>query len=288
MTYDTRNDSIFASELDVEALLETLRRFAHVEQAATTPIVVSDASPELLGEIAMPDGAAWLAPIALAKQRQIALWSDDVAQRRLAHAVGVEAFGTTTLQQIRMNRRMQDEAISNEDLERMLAERETEVLALVHKRIVDVPLDVPTVIRAALDENWDERVALVTIGRPGWWHMSVNGFVDLRSILREAASSEAITWRYHAMWGVGRLASGEPSRQGTLLAAVALLPTAEPDVAEATSYLAAATQIGKELGAHDAWDYLLEAEALLVEVDVVPAGTGYGEAVRARAARGGA
>ncbi|WP_163508175.1 hypothetical protein [Fodinicola acaciae] len=42
------------------------------------------------------DGA-WLAPIQLAKDRDVPLWSDDVGLRMLARHLGVRTFGTPAL-----------------------------------------------------------------------------------------------------------------------------------------------------------------------------------------------
>jgi tetratricopeptide (TPR) repeat protein len=285
LTYDSGTDSVVASEVDVEQLLGTLRRFGQIEAAASSPILVPHVPLDAVGEIGIDDAAAWLAPIALAKERNIALWSDDLAQRRLARVLGVQSFGTTTLQQLRTASRFLDESLSDEDIGEIADERQQEVATLLEKRIVDAPTDVDTIVQAARKENWNEAVALVTVGRPGWWHMAANPFDDLQKILREATASDADTdtWRYHAMWGVVRVAAGEPSRQAMLLASVALLAlTEDPDVGASVRHLEAANHIAVEREAHKPADYLYEAEATLINAGVQPAGTDFIESVRAR------
>jgi len=283
--YDSRADSLIASELDVDELLATLKRHGQTESASTSPVLVPDVSLDDLGEIASDDSAAWLAPIALAKERHLALWSDDVAQRRLARVLGVGAFGTTTLQQLRTVERFEVEPLTTAEVQEIVDQRQQEVLTLLEKRIVDVPTDVATVLELALREEWNDGVALVTVGRPGWWHMSINPLADLQSILREADATAAAldAWRYHAMWGAVRVADGEPARQAMLLAATALLSVSnEPDVDGAVRHLDAAHHIAAERQLEEPAAYLDEAEATLINAGVLAAGSDLVDAVRAK------
>ncbi len=283
LSFDSEADSLVASELDVEELLATLRRFGQMEDAAKSPVPVLNVSLDEMSEISTDESAPWLAPIALAKERGIALWSDDLAQRRLARVFGVPAFGTTTLQQLRTSRALEQEAMTETDVSGVMNARRAEVLTLLAKRVVDVPTDVETVIEAARAEEWNERIALVTIGRPGWWHMAVNPFADVQQILREADVQVAEVWRYHAMWGVVRVAAGEPSRQATLLAACALLAlTPTPDIEASLKYLHAANNIAAQRDAHTPTDYLYEAVATLVTAGVLDSSSDLVSAIRER------
>ena len=282
VTYDSAADSLVASELDVGNLLATLQRFGQLEQATTSVILVPDVQLDALEEIADDDSASWLAPIALAKARGVALWSDDVAQRRLARVFDVPAFGTTTLQQLRTIARLDNDTCGPDELSQVLKMRRDEVVRLLERRIVDVPTDVATVLQAAEKEGWNEGVALITIGRPGWWHMSPNPFVDLQELLQSSGAA-GDSWRYHAMWGAVRLATGEPSRQAILLASVAMLPVADvADVEAVLRHLTVAEQVAADRGAHSPSDYLYEAEAMLVNVAALPASTGVVQKLRAR------
>ena len=110
-------------------------------------------------------------------------------------------------------------------------------------------------------------MALVTVGRPGWWHQSVNAWKDLQSIMDAGPveSADLNAWRYYAMWGGVRLATDEPLRAATLLAAVALLAAnGEIDQDEAVRHLKAAQELADLRKAHRPVDYLSEAASMLV------------------------
>jgi len=264
MTYDATTDSIAATGLDVEQHLATLARFGTLEAAAGATRVEPNASITELG-LDLPGAKPWLAPIALAKERGLSLWSDDLAQRRLARVLGVATFGTTTLQQVRTEDRL-NEAVRDDVYRLAATARRQEVLGALKARVVDVPTDSGVVIEQAAAEGWDESVALVTVGRPGWWHMAANPWMDLQTILHSAQEAKASVdpWRYHAMWGVVRLAADDPIRIGTLLACVALLTTeATLDGDETVRHLSAATEIAALCGARPPAEVLTEAATTL-------------------------
>ena len=106
VSYDPARDTAVPHRLDIDGHLAALERFTKLEQAL--PRTHPTATPPLssLGEFAIEGAEAWLAPVALAKERGLSLWSDDAAQRSLARACGVRAFGTTTLQQLRAVERL--------------------------------------------------------------------------------------------------------------------------------------------------------------------------------------
>ena len=267
VAYDPATDSIGAGEIDINEHLAALGRFLGLERSASQVQILPTVAVETLNGIDLPEASTWLGPIALAKDRGIALWSDDVAQRRLARALEVAAFSTLTLQQIRATDALGAEDLSTEAFDQIVAGRRSESLAALAARIADIPIDVSTVVEQARAEGWDQAVALVTVGRPGWWHLAVNPWSDLQNILKaaEADSANADPWRYHAMWGVARLAADEPSRVATLLAAMALLqPGGGPDEDEAVRHLKAAHQIATLRKVHRPVDYLAEAATTLV------------------------
>jgi len=264
MAYDATTDSIAATELDIEQHLATLARFGTLEAAAGATRVVPNASITDLG-LDLPGAEPWLAPIALAKERGLSFWSDDLAQRRLARVLGVATFGTTTLQQVRTEDQL-NEAVCDDVYRLAATARRQEVLGALKARVVDVPTDSGVVIEQAAAEGWDESVALVTVGRPGWWHMAVNPWMDLQTILYSAQEAKASVdpWRYHAMWGVVRLATDDPIHMGTLVACVALLPTeATLDGDETVRHLSTATEIAALCGARPPAKVLTEAATTL-------------------------
>ncbi|MGW4393835.1 DUF4365 domain-containing protein [Amycolatopsis nivea] len=257
--YDVETDSIAAVELNVEEHLGALARFSKIESALAATQTVADVS---LDELVVPQSGPWLGPIGLAKQRGIPLWSDDLAQRRLARTLGVAAFGTTTLQQLRAEDRLNGEEVDDAQCQEALEARRQEVIDALGARIVDLPTDCDVVIGQGSAEGWSEQVALITIGRPGWWHMAVNPWSDLRSILAavQAGGGQSDTWRHHAMWGVARVAPNEPNRIALLLACIALVCVDDVlDDDKTVEYLLAAGNVANQFGAKAPAEFLVEA-----------------------------
>ncbi|WP_329060561.1 DUF4365 domain-containing protein [Amycolatopsis sp. NBC_01480] len=257
--YNAATDKIAAVELNVEDHLGALARFSKIDSALAATQTVADVP---LDYLVIPRSAPWLGPIGLAKQRGIPLWSDDLAQRRLARTLGVEAFGTTTLQQLRAEDRLNGEEVDDVQFQEALEARRQEVIDALAARIVDLPTDRDVVISQGRAEAWNEQVALVTIGRQGWWHMAVNPWSDLRSILAavEADGGHSDTWRHHAMWGVARVAPDDPNRTALLLACVALVcvdDTLNDD--RTVEYLGAAGSVAVQFGAKVPSEFLVEA-----------------------------
>ena len=278
VSYNAASDSIIASRLDVDEHLDTLERFAALERSAETPQRVADVSLDSIDQVNLPNSKAWLAPIALAKERDLTLWSDDLAQRRLARALGVPAFGTTTLQTLRTNVDI-DRAADDAAINLVTAAKRAETARLTKARVVDIPVDSDLIIEVGREADWDDSVALVTIGRPGWWHMTPHPFNELQQILQHIEDGDQRDrWRYQAMAGVARLASdGEPSRTATLLAVVAMTPVPEDTTGpeKTARHFQAAGEIAQYRKAHQPSDYLAEAAALLASAGLLddPAGT---------------
>lgn len=275
VNYDSASDSLVVSELNLEEHLSSLARLTLMERAATAVQLAAGVDLTVMEEVAIDGSEAWLAPIALAMDRKLPLWSDDVAQRSLARHFGVEAFGTTSSQQIRTDDELSDPDATDELFADALARRRSEVLEQLAQRVVDAPVDADTVIECANGEAWDDAVALVTVGRPGWWHGSPNAWTDLRSILGAAPATAVQSWLYHAMWGAARLASDEPSRVGMLLAAIAMMPLDGDTSSDLMQRFEAAESISAQRKAHKPGDFLAEAATTLANAGVLndPAAT---------------
>ena len=174
VSYDDKTDSLVASEPDITGHLAALDRFTKLEQALARTQLTPAPPLTLLGEVAIQDAEAWLAPIALAKERGLALWSDDVAQRNLARYCGVPAFGTITLQQLRAAERLAAEDADDEArTAAVLSARRTETVQALSERVVDVITDADTITEQARHEDWgDPGLAAATVGRPTWWLLS--------------------------------------------------------------------------------------------------------------------
>jgi tetratricopeptide (TPR) repeat protein len=271
VTYDPTSDSIVASEVDINDHLASLERLSLIESAAESVRLIPAVDLTPMAEVAITGSEAWLAPIALASARGVPLWSDDVAQRRLARHYGVSSFGTGALQQVRAYERLSDDSLTPEQYDRAFAERCEEVLNYLEHRVVDAPVDVESVVQQATAEDWDESVALITVGRPGWWHMASNPWLDVQSILNTAATAGANVdhWRYHAMWGAVLLTTDEPSRAATLLASVALIPTSNQADAAVAQHLRVAQEIATQQHAHRPIDFLADAATTLANAGVL-------------------
>ncbi|MFC4375104.1 DUF4365 domain-containing protein [Nocardia halotolerans] len=261
--YDARTDSIVAVEIEIEGHLEALARFSKIDRALAATRTVENATLE---EVNLPGAAPWLGPIALAKRRGVQLWSDDLAQRRLARSLGVEAFGTSTLQQLRTASRLENGALDETQYKEILEIRRREILDALGAHIVDVPTDCQVVVDRGSSEEWDEQVALVTVGRPGWWHMAVNSWKDLQYILAavERESGPSDTWRYQAMWGVTQVAPDDSTRVAMLLACTAMITvgdTVQED--RMVEHLTVACEIATQSGAKSPMDFLVEAATVL-------------------------
>lgn len=262
--YDSTTDAIGRVELDINEHLGALARISKLVSALAVTQTVTDAPMDDL-DIEVPQSEAWLGPVALAKSRDLSLWSDDLAQRRLARIFGVKTFGTTTLQQLRTAARLNDDALNETQYQEALMARRREVVDALRARIVDIPTDVKVVVEQAEAEGWDGRVALVTVGRPGWWHMAATPWSDLHSILSavKEGGGPLDAWRYHAMWGVVRVAPDEASRAAVLLACVALVSIDALEEDRTIEHLTLANNIATQFDALAPSDFLVEAATVL-------------------------
>ncbi len=273
VSYDDRTDSLVAREPDVSSHLAALERFTKLEQALARTQLTPAPPLSLLGEVAIQDAEAWLAPIALAKERGLALWSDDVAQRNLARGCGVSAFGTITLQQLRAAERLAAEDADNEDLTAVLAARRAETAQALGERVVDVIADPEIIIEQARHEEWgDPSLAVATVGRPVWWLLSPAPWNDLQAILTAARedSGPGEMWQATAMWGASALAPEDPSRMAVLIAGVCLVGSSSPTrVADAVAMLGIGSGVAAQRKAHPPADYLAQAGAELAAAGVL-------------------
>jgi hypothetical protein len=273
VSYDDKTDSLVARESDISGHLAALDRFTKLEQALARAQLVPAPPLTLLGEVAIQGAEAWLAPIALAKERGLALWSDDVAQRNLARVCGVSAFGTITLQQLRAAERLSAEDADDEARTAVLAARRTETVKALGERVVDVITDAETIIEQARHEEWgDPGLAAATVGRPTWWLLSPAPWNDLQAILAAARqdSGPVETWQAIAMWGASALAPEDPSRMAVLIASVCLADGSSPaPVSHAVAMLRIGSEVAAQRKARPPADYLAQAGAELAAAGVL-------------------
>ena len=247
---------------DIDGHLAALDRFAKLELALSRTQLTSAPPLSSLGELAIEGAEAWLAPVALAKERGLCLWSDDAAQRNLARACGVGAFGTVTLQQLRAAERLNAEDADDAACAAVLAARRSEVMTALGERVVDVPADAETLIEQARREGWsDLGLAAATVGRAVWWTLTPTPWGDLQALLAAARedSGPAEAWQETAMWGVSALAPDDPSRTAALIACVCLIDSSSPPARHAVAMLRVGSAVAARRNAPPPADYLAQA-----------------------------
>jgi hypothetical protein len=273
VSYDPVRGTAVARGLDIDGQLAALDRFAKLELALSRTQLTSAPPISTLGEPAIEEAEAWLAPIALAKERGLCLWSDDATQRNLARACGVAAFGTVTLQQLRAAERLTAEDADDATCAAVLATRRSEVMTALGERVVDVPADAETLIEQARREGWsDLGLAAATLGRAVWWTLTPTPWGDLQALLAAARedSGPAAAWQETAMWGVSALTPDAPSRAAALIACVCLIETSLPArVDHAVGMLRAGTAVAGRRNAPPPTDYLAQAAFSLAAVGVL-------------------
>jgi hypothetical protein len=273
VSYDAVRGTAVPRGPDIDGHLAALDRFAKLEHALSRTQLTSAPPISTLGEVAIEDAEAWLAPVALAKERALCLWSDDVAQRNLARACGVAAFGTVTLQQLRAAEHLNAEDADDASCAAVLAARRSEVMMALGERVVDVPADAETLIEQARREGWsDLGLASATVGRAVWWTLTLTPWGDLQALLAAARedSDHATAWQETAMWGVSALAPDAPSGAAALIACVCLIETSLPArVDHAVNMLRTGTAVAARRNAPPPSDYLAQAAFVLAGADVL-------------------
>jgi hypothetical protein len=93
VSYDPEHDVLVSRSVSLAEHQQFYRRITDIDKVART-LVVTD-----LGRTASPPDAhePWLAAIDLTAERELPLWSDDIAIRSIAAEKGISAFGTWAL-----------------------------------------------------------------------------------------------------------------------------------------------------------------------------------------------
>ena len=286
VSYDPARDSAIPRGPDIDGHLAALDRFAKLELAFSRTQLTSAPPLSSLGEPAIEGAEAWMAPIALAKERALCLWSDDATQRNLARACGASAFGTVTLQQLRSAERPDAEDLDDAACAAALAARRSEVMTALGERVVDVPADPETLIEQARREGWrDPGLAAATVGRAVWWTLTPTPWRDLQALLAAARedSGPAAAWQETAIWDVSALAPDDPSRTAALIACVCLIESSLPArVDHAVDMLRAGSAVAARRKAPSPGDYLAQAAIGFAAAGVLADPQAFVTQVRAR------
>jgi tetratricopeptide (TPR) repeat protein len=118
---------------------------------------------------------AWLAPIAVAVEQSVPLYSDDAYLRAMARARGVTAFGTLALLDVLAGER--DLAMSPEDILR----------ALFDHHVVDLPQVPELILTAPHDGQPVSDAVLLNLARPAMWQRDHDNEAGLIATIAERA-----------------------------------------------------------------------------------------------------
>lgn len=184
----------------------------------------------------VPPGVAtspWVAAIETAAHEGVALWCDDIAVRRLARSVGVNAFSTMAVFEVATDRRVASES-SAAAVDAEIAIRARVAAEMLAERVVDAPIVLDQVIEQARIDRWSALgPAALAVSRPGWWSRQKEPVATLLRIydaVRDGDPDQVPHWQYAAMLGFARRLA--PDAAGTYLAFLALLGWGEPDLAD--------------------------------------------------------
>lgn len=223
---DREQPVYFVPEVDQQ--LASIRRFSLLEAAVERVVPIDvDVLPSFssFNEDDRADHVVWLGPIELAKARGVALWSDDVALRRLARSMGVPAFGTLNLLEYLAEQEInKTPAEETARIEELVEARREDALAAIRERVVDVPVEIDDLIAEAKAQEFPVDLAQCTIGRPAWWIWSDTPHDDLNSLFGAIEDpGVADMWRAIAMNGAALLARWDRHRAGIFIALAAMV-----------------------------------------------------------------
>ena len=137
-----------------------------------------------------------LAPVRLAQELDVPMWSDDRAMRSLALNEGVESFGTLSILRAWASAGRVDSI-----------ELEHALLALLRRSVVDFDVSGDLVRRLAAEEEWRGGHAALVLSRPAFWVQPEPGLTVYKEALAEAATRNPTAlpqWAFAAALGVAR------------------------------------------------------------------------------------
>ncbi|GIG03049.1 DUF4365 domain-containing protein [Catellatospora citrea] len=223
--WDGRDESLTRWDLDDMEFIRRLRRAQRVED------FVQHLAGRPVRSLPLFEEVGWLTPrtscfdsIQLAHDQGIALWSDDIALRRLARFKGVPSFGTPALVDVLRDQALLRSATSaaQDDALRQVTAANQE---LAHNMVVDVVLHLDDLLVVAERDGWRPLAGALAISRASWWAWQVTPIQDILNLLEAVAHNRPAAlsdWQYAAMLGAAR--AYEPVEAKTrMLASLALL-----------------------------------------------------------------
>lgn len=265
MGWDRERNSLVFWELTEDDFTQLFRRVQGLEDLAQSMTVRSVQQVNVVDGLGDdPQHAAWLHPIQLAKDRGIALWSDELGLRRLARHAGIACFGTPGLVDALRDRALRTS--TGPSIDAVLDQTATTNRDLAKGLVVDVALHLDDLLHIAARDEWRPHAAGVVLSRASWWAWQTNPIQDLLTLYAHVASHNPKTlsdWQHAAMIGAGR-AFRPTEVAAKILAALALLGfEGEPTTADAVEGFRRARRVASELGLADPLSQLPSAAATL-------------------------
>ncbi|MEU4235547.1 DUF4365 domain-containing protein [Nonomuraea sp. NPDC026600] len=222
---------------------------------------------------------AWLAPLELALQRGVSLWSDDAVLRQVAREFGISAFGTAALLEglIRLRLEGSDEP-DDTAIRRAIDEQVSLVRTLMSNWVVDVPASFEDIVAQAAMDSWRPLAGATPLSRGSWWLWQGNPFQLLLALYDRVAAGDPTqlpSWQGAAMAGIAQCRFKQndvenPAITSAVLAAVALLGYDRvPNVENARDGLKRAASAAESSGLPDPIPLVPQGARLLQGLDLL-------------------
>ncbi len=223
--WDPEAAGLVLHRLDDDEFVRQLRRVMNLEKRAESLSIKMLPQLDLLPELGLEAAhAAWLAPIQLAHDQGLTLWSDDLGLRRLARQFDVPAFGTPALIDA-----FRDRALLGPNQERnqqsVLARTAQANRELAADMVVDVALHLDDLVELGAETDWLPLAGALVLSRPSWWAWQRAPLDDLATFyvhIGQDRRDRIGEWQHAAMIGAAKayMQAGLSTR---ILAAIALL-----------------------------------------------------------------
>ena len=215
----------YMTEHDPDAQLDALRRCEDMERA-TRGLLLVDVGTDFMAapRLEKLGMSAWTSSLEAASRLGVPLWSDDVAQRRVATDLGIPNFGTVNLlEEIRIARITPD--MTDTALTEVLSEQHTFIQRLMELRVADQPVSLDDILQNIAAHPDELAPAADVVARPAWWSVGVpvSVWMNLLAAAREHAPDYARAWQARGMTGI--LAGSTADLAPQLVATLAVLGT---------------------------------------------------------------
>jgi uncharacterized protein DUF4365 len=222
--YDPASDSLTTTLLTDEEFARRWQRTRALSQAANSVISHTLPAGDDGSDAVYQVHAAWWAPVRLARDEQLSLWSDDLGQRRFARGEGAEAFGTSALLDALRDAKIAALAPGAAAVD-LLSWHASLLQNLGLDFQVDLPLHIDDILTMAEREGWLPGAAALQVSRASWWLWQTNPLSDVLKILTRVgvhAPESLPEWQYAAMLGAAWASRGA-TLEGRVLMALAVV-----------------------------------------------------------------